>query len=57
MAARKKPYNPHRGPASTHAHLYAEFMADLLDGTIKATSVEEKRTGQRVDLEYTDPNG
>ncbi len=57
MAARKKTYNPHRGRVDIDAQLYAEFMADLLDGTIKATLVEEKRTGQKLDLEYTDPNG
>jgi hypothetical protein len=37
--------------------MYAEFMADLLDGTIKATKLIEKRTGPKLDLDYDDPNG
>lgn len=57
MASRKKAYVPHRGDVPTDAHLYAEFISDLLDGTVKATDVQEKRTGKKLDLDYTDPNG
>ncbi len=57
MAAKKKKYNPHRGPTPTDVHLYAEFAADFLDGTIKATALEEKHGGPKLDLEYTDPEG
>jgi hypothetical protein len=35
-------------------------MADLLDGTVKATLLEEKRTGpggRKLDFDFTDPNG
>lgn len=35
------------------------FLADLLDGTIKATAVYEVRNAQQrlLRLEYDDPNG
>ena len=44
--------NPAREPA-----LYAAFMASLLKGTIVATKLVETRTGQKLDLDYDDPNG
>ncbi len=58
MASRRKKYNPHRGPIPGDAALYAEFLADLLDGTVKATKLIEARLGNgRLDLDYDDPNG
>ena len=49
----------HRGPTPTEAHTFAEFMADLLDGTINAEKLIEVRDGQGrlVLLQYDDPNG
>jgi hypothetical protein len=59
MASAKKRYTPHRGPTPTDAHVYAEFVKDLLDGTIKATALDDRRDGQgRLrPLDYDDPNG
>ena len=59
MAARRKTYVAHRGPTPTEAHTFAEFMADLLDGTINAEKLIEVRDGQGrlVLLQYDDPNG
>ena len=59
MAARRKTYVAHRGPVPTETHTFAEFMADLLDGTINAERIIEVRDGQGrlVLLQYDDPQG
>ncbi len=58
MASARKPYNPPgRQRNETKAHQYASFVADLLDGTVRATAVHEVIVNQRVRLEYDDPNG
>lgn len=58
MASRRKPFDPKgRDKSAATQFLYAAFVADLLDGTITATAVHEVVQGQRVRLEYDDPNG
>ncbi len=58
MASARKPYTPHRGPVPTDAHVYAEFIKDLLDGTVKATQLIDGRNGQgKPAFQYDDPNG
>lgn len=59
MASKRKKHLPHRGPAKRPENLYQEFMADLLDGTIVATRLVEKRNpgNGKLELEYDDPNG
>lgn len=57
-----KRYNPTKG---RHKHLPTDeehtrrgcFMADLLDGTIVATTMTESRVGGRLRIDYEDPNG
>lgn len=44
-----------RGP-STDRHVYAAFMADLLDGVIEATELVDDRPGGRLRLLYDDPD-
>lgn len=55
MASRRKRFTPTKPPASK-VHLYADFIARLLDQTITATAVHEVKNG-RVHLDYDDPNG
>ena len=58
MATRRKPYTPHRAPAPTDPYVYAEFVKDLLDGTITATKLIDTHNGQgKATFEYDDPNG
>lgn len=57
MASRRKQFNP-KGKAETVTHLYAEFIADLLEGKVVATRLfEVENGGGRKRLEYDDPNG
>jgi hypothetical protein len=55
MASRRKRFTPTKPPAS-QSHLYADFIARLLDQTIKATALHEVKNG-RLRLEYDDPDG
>lgn len=56
-----KRYNPSK---ARHLHLPVDdehtrracFMADLLDGTIQATSMTESRVGGRLRIDYEDPD-
>lgn len=60
MASKKrKKYNPHRRSAPNDENMYEEFMADLLDGTVKADKLVESRNpgNGKLDLDYDDPNG
>lgn len=55
--ATRKTFIP-KGKTPTDAHRYAAFVADLLDGTVKATKLIESRDGSgKLVLEYDDPNG
>lgn len=57
MASKKKKFNPKKKPHS-RPQMYAAFVGDLLDGTVKATKLIEGTDGQgRPDFEFDDPNG
>ncbi len=56
MATRRKRFTP---PERTRRpeQVYAAFIARLLDGTVKADKLIERRNDKRVELTYDDPNG
>jgi len=57
MATRRKSFKAKR-EAPSDKHQYAAFIADLLDGTVKASKLVESRDGRgRLVLDYDDPNG
>jgi hypothetical protein len=57
MASVRKRFNP-KGKAETLPHVYAELIAEVLAGTVRATLVVSVPTGPgRARLEYDDPNG
>ena len=56
MATRRKRFRP-TGRAETPAHMYAQFVAALLAGTITAEAIIESTENGRVVLDYDDPNG
>lgn len=58
MAARKQKtkFKPKKR-APTESHVYAEFMGELLDGTIHPDKLTETRDAQgRLELEYEEPD-
>lgn len=55
MATRRKTFTP-KEPVR-QGQSYAEFMAALLAGTIKASKLIDQVRGGRLELEYDDPNG
>lgn len=62
MAAVRKKYTPKTGPSGKPKALpqqqYADFIADLLSGTIQATKLEESRAPRaNFALNYDDPDG
>lgn len=56
MATARKAFTP-KGKTPTEAHVYAAFIADVLDGTVKANKLIESRNAGKLALEYDDPNG
>lgn len=62
MATARKSFTPKKA-TPTDAHVYGEFIASVLDGTIKAIKLIEKSNGHgngngnKTDLDYDDPNG
>lgn len=59
MASRRKTFLPLKGRAPSTQHVNADFMAGLLEGTIKATTIQLAPGGsdgvQRVNT-YDDPD-
>lgn len=57
MATARKKFNP-KGPVEGDQFAYAEFIASVLDGTIKASKlVESRKPNGKPDFSYDDPNG
>ena len=57
MASARKKFKPKKN-VQAEASLYAAFVGDLLDGTVKASKLVEVRNGNSpLQLEYDDPNG
>ena len=57
MASARKKFKPKKN-VQAEPSLYAAFVGDLLDGTVKASLlVEVKQANKPLDLEYDDPNG
>ena len=58
MATARKKFKP-KNPTPDDAHMYAEFMAALLAGSVKASKLIENRNGHGslIDFDYDDPNG
>lgn len=58
MASARKKFKA-KNQTPDDAHLYAEFLTALLDGTIAATKLVENRNGNGSlkDFDYDDPNG
>lgn len=57
MASKKKTFSP-KSKRDDDPAVYAEFMASVLDGTVKATDCIEVRKGNgKLQLDYDDPNG
>lgn len=59
MATRRKNFNRHNHPERFEPEdVYADFMKDLLSGTIVAVKLVETRNGRgNLVLTYDDPNG
>lgn len=59
MATRKKRFvRSKNAEYDADAAVYANFMADLLSGSVTATGLTESRDGRgRLLLDYDDPNG
>lgn len=57
MASARKTHTP-KGKADRERQQYAAFIADVLDGTVKAERLIERRNGAgKLTLEYDDPEG
>lgn len=56
MASRRKTFIP-KGKHNEPSQTYAEFMAALLEGRVKAEKLIVRGNARRVELAYDDPNG